>query len=120
MPKAVQAAPIASYKINRVMETTMMIILSFLTALLVIVFFLVLAYGLIKISSMLRCIGGTPTSYLAKLRFGLRAIDSETGHLTPQVVKLNSGLGQIADGLKSVDQHLIGVIDGAVKQENYQ
>ncbi len=98
----------------------MILILTFLTALLVIVFFLVLAYGLIKISSMLRSIGGTPTSYLAKLRFGLRAIDSETGHLTPQVVKLNDGLNQISDGLKSVDQHLLGVIDGAVKQEYYK
>lgn len=97
-----------------------MILLTFLTAALVIVFFLVLAYGLIKISSMLRSIGGTPTSYLAKLRLGLRAIDSETGHLTPQVVKLNEGLTQVADGLKSVDQHLVNVIDGAVKQERYQ
>lgn len=97
-----------------------MVLLTFLTAILVVVFFLVLAYGLIKISSMLRSIGGTPTSYLAKLRLGLRAIETETSHLTPQVVKLNDGLSQVAEGLKSVDQHLVGVIDGAVKQERYQ
>lgn len=97
-----------------------MLLLTFLTAVLVIIFFLVLAYGLIKIGSMLRSIGGTPTSYLAKLRLGLRAIDSETGHLTPQVVKLNEGLSRVADDLTAVDQHLVGVIDGAVKQENYR
>ena len=43
-----------------------MILLTSLTAALVVVLFLVLAYSLIKISSVLRSIGGTPTSYLAK------------------------------------------------------
>lgn len=97
-----------------------MILLTFLTATLVIVFFLVLAYGLIKISSMLQSIGGKPTSYLAKLRLGLRAIESETGHLTPQVVQLNEGLTQVRAGLKQIDGHLIGVIEGAVDQKRYQ
>ncbi len=97
-----------------------MILLTLLTAILVIVFFLVLAYGLIKISSVLRSIGGTPTSFLAKLRLGLRAIESETGHLTPQVVSLNQGLAQAGADLKEIDRHLVGVIDGAAKQERYQ
>jgi len=97
-----------------------MILLTTLAATLVVVFFLVLAYGLIKISSMLRSIGGTPTSFLAKLRFGLRAIETETGHLTPQVLRLNDGLSQVSEGLKSVDKHLVGVIEGAVQQERYQ
>ena len=97
-----------------------MILLTTLTAILVVVFFLVLAYGLIKISSMLRSIGGTPTSFLAKLRLGLRAIESETSHLTPQVVRLNDGLTQVGAGLKEVDRNLVGVIEAAVKQERYQ
>ena len=97
-----------------------MVLLTLLTAILVVVFFLVLAFGLIKISSMLRSIGGTPTSFLAKLRLGLRAIESETGHLTPQVVLLNDGLSQVSGGLKEVDKHLLGVIDGAVNQEKYK
>ena len=97
-----------------------MILLTLLTAVLVVVFFLVLAYGLIMISSMLRSIGGTPTSFLAKLRLGLRAIETETGHLTPQVLRLNDGLSQVSEGLKSVDEHLVGVIEGAVQQERYQ
>ena len=97
-----------------------MILLTTLAATLVVVFFLVLAYGLIKISSMLRSIGGTPTSFLAKLRFGLRAIETETGHLTPQVLRLNDGLSQVSEGLTSVDKHLVGVIEGVVQQERYQ
>jgi len=97
-----------------------MILLTLLTAILVIVFFLVLAYGLIRISSVLRSIGGTPTSFLAKLRLGLRAIESETGHLTPQVAALNEGLTQAGEDLKEIDRHLVGVIDGAVKQRRYQ
>ncbi len=97
-----------------------MILLTILTAILVVVFFLVLAYGLIKISSMLRSIGGTPTSFLAKIRYGLRAIETETGHLTPQVVRLNDGLTQVGAGLKEVDRNLVDVIEAAVKQERYQ
>ncbi|MCH9765523.1 MAG: hypothetical protein K0U34_05975, partial [Alphaproteobacteria bacterium] len=60
------------------------------------------------------------TSYLAKLRLGLRAIEQETSHLTPQAVKLNEGLSQIAGGLEAVDEHLVGTINAAVKQERYQ
>ncbi len=93
-----------------------MLLLTSLSALLVLVFFGVLAYALVKIGSMLRSIGGTPTSYLAKLRLGLRAIEKETSHLAPQVTKVNAGLTQIAGGLVSVDKHLIGTIAAVVKQ----
>lgn len=94
-----------------------MVLLTFLTALLVLVFFVVLAYALVKISQALESIGGTPTSYLAKLRLGLRAIERETSHLAPNVVKVNAGLTQIAGGLVAVDKHLVGTIAAVVKQE---
>ena len=94
-----------------------MVLLTLLTALLVLVFFGVLAYALLKISAALESIGGKPTSYLAKLRVGLRAIEKETSHLAPQVIKINAGLTQIAGGLASVDKHLVGTIDAVVKQE---
>ena len=97
-----------------------MILLTTLTAALVLITLLVVAVGLIKISGVLRSIGGTPTSFLAKLRMGLRAIEQETSHLTPQVIKLNEGLTQIAGGLEAIDKHLVGTIDAAVKQERYQ
>ena len=97
-----------------------MVLLTILTALLVLLFFVVLAYALVKISGMLRSIGGTPTSYLAKLRLGLRAIEKETSHLAPQVTQVNAGLKQIAGGLVSVDKHLVGTIDAVVKQPEYR
>jgi len=84
---------------------------------LVLVFFLVLAVALSNISGTLESIGGSPTSFLAKLRLGLRAIEKETSHLTPQVVQINAGLTQIAGGLSSVDAHLLGAIAGVTKQE---
>ena len=93
-----------------------MLLLTLLTALLVLAFFGVLAYSLANISSMLESIGGTPTSYLAKLRLGLRAIEKESSHLAPQVLKVNAGLTQIAGGLASVDKHLVGTIAAVVKQ----
>ena len=61
-----------------------------------------------------------PTSLLAKLRMGLRAIEQETSHLTPQVIRLNEGLTQVAGGLEAIDKHLVGTIDAAVKQDRYQ
>ena len=94
-----------------------MLLLTFLTALLVLVFFGVLAYALVRISGALIAIGGKPTSYLAKLRMGLRAIEKETSHLAPQVTQVNAGLTQIAGGLASVDKHLVGTIAAVVKQQ---
>ena len=93
-----------------------MLLLTLLSALLVLVFLGVLAYGLVKISTVLESIGGRPTSYLAKLRMGLRAIEKETSHLAPQVTKVNAGLTQIAGGLVSVDKHLVGTIAAVTRQ----
>lgn len=97
-----------------------MVLMTLLTALLVLVVLLVVAIALIKISNVLRSIGGAPTSYLAKLRLGLRAIEQETSHLTPNVVKLNEGLTQIAGGLQAVDGHLVNTINAAVEQPRYK
>ena len=98
----------------------MMVLLTVLTAALVVVFFLVLLYALIKISGVLRSIGATPTSYLAKLRLGLRAIEGMTGHLTPQVVRANEGLSAVSGGLQAIDKHLVGTINAAVAQKRYK
>ena len=94
-----------------------MILLTVLTAILVLVFFVVLAYALVRISRALESVGGKPTSFLAKLRLGLRAIEKETSHLTPQVVKVNAGLTQIAGGLGAVDKHLVGAIEAVTRQK---
>ena len=97
-----------------------LLLLAFLTAALVLAFFLVMAFFLIKIGSVLRSIGGTPTSYLARLRLGLRAIEVETGHLPPQAAAANEGLARVGAGLGAVDKHLAGVIESASKQERYR
>lgn len=94
-----------------------MILLTVLTVVLVLAFFVVLAYALFRISDVLESIGGLPTSYLAKLRLGLRAIERETSHLPAQAGVLDSGLAAVADGLVAVDAHLCGTVDAAVKQE---
>jgi len=94
-----------------------MLMLTCLAALLVLAFFVVLAFALHRIGAVLRSIGGTPTSYLAKLRVGLRAIEKETSHLEPQVLKVNAGLAQIGAGLASVDRHLVGTIGAVVAQQ---
>jgi len=97
-----------------------MTLLTLLTAALVLIVLLVVAIALIKISTVLRSIGGTPTSFLAKLRLGLRAIQKETSHLTPQVVKLNEGLSEIAGGLQAIDKNLAATIKAAVNQPQYK
>lgn len=94
-----------------------MILLTLLTGVLVLVFFAVLAFALVKISRALESIGGTPVSFLAKLRLGLRAIEKETSHLAPQVTQVNAGLTNIAAGLGAVDQHLAGAVAAVSRQE---
>lgn len=88
-----------------------MIALTLWSAAAALVFLAVLAWGLVRICALLDAIGGTPTSYLAKLRFGLRAIDKECSHLAPQVTRINAGLQGIAGGLGAVQAELGAVAD---------
>lgn len=77
-----------------------------LAALEVLAFAGALVYFLYRISSGLARIGGSPDSYLARLRFGVRAIERETSHLAPQVTELNGGLQTLAGTLGASDAHL--------------
>ena len=95
----------------------MLVLLMVLSAVVALIFFGVLALYLYLIIQLLEAIGGHPASYLAKLRLGLRAIETETGHLPVQVTKLNEGLSAVAEGLQVVDQHLTSTIDNVLKQE---
>lgn len=81
-----------------------------LAALEVLAFVVALVYFLARISSALNRIGGSPDSYLAKLRFGLRAIEQETSYLAPQVTALNTGLQALAGTLDVSDEHLNSVV----------
>lgn len=78
--------------------------------------FIALVAFLVLIVRELRATGGTPISYLAKIRLGLRAIEMETGHIVPEVTELNGTLTSIRDGLGVVDQNLARVIAAVSKQ----
>jgi predicted PurR-regulated permease PerM len=90
--------------------------------LLTIVLVLILVFALIIIVTQIRkllvSIGGDGTSFLAKLRLGLRAIETETGHLPVQVTKLNETLSKTGAGLKIVNKNLEETIQAALEQKN--
>lgn len=77
-----------------------------LTATQILAFVGALIYFLWRIVNALERIGGSADSSLAKLRFGVRAIEQETGHLAPQVTQLNQGLTVLAGKLTVVDGQL--------------
>jgi hypothetical protein len=57
-----------------------------------------------------------PTNFLAKIRLGVRAIETQTGALGPAVTQLNGGLSAVRDGLTAIDGNLAGVIAAASRQ----
>ena len=79
--------------------------------------FIALAVFLVLILRELEPTGGTTTSFLAKIRLGLRAIEIETGYIPTEVTKLNGGLEQIAGGLTVVDGNLARLAAGLQRQE---
>ena len=83
----------------------MTIRLTILSALQVLAFVGALIAFLGRIVSALERIGGSPSSSLAKVSFGVRAIEKETSHLAPQVTQLNQGLIALGGKLTVVDSH---------------
>ena len=84
--------------------------------------FIALALFLNAITTQLEKIGGEEkgygvrASYLSKIRVGVRAIESETGMIAPQVTQLNGTLTQVRDGLVVVDNNLGGLISAVTRQ----
>ncbi len=102
----------------------MIVLLTALSALAVVTLFAALVFYLVKIIEVLDSIGGeTPSeysfrsSYLSKIGFGVRAIERQTDHLGPEVTRLNESLSQAAEGLRSIDGHLVGTIEAVGRQE---
>lgn len=83
--------------------------LTILSALEVLAFVGALIVFLRRIVTSLERIGGSPTSSLAKIRFGVRAIEKQTSHLGPQVTRLNQNLTLLGGKLHLVDGHLAAV-----------
>ena len=96
----------------------MFTILMLLTIVLVLILVFALIIIVTQIRKLLVSIGGDGSSFLAKLRLGLRAIETETGHLPVQVTKLNEALSNTGAGLKVVNKHLGETIQAALKQKN--
>lgn len=93
------------------------VILMLITILAVVLLVIVLVRYLTRIIGLLNSIGGDGDSYLAKLRLGLRAIETETGHIPTEVTKLNEGLSKTANGLVAVNENLKGTIEAVVAQK---
>jgi hypothetical protein len=79
--------------------------------------FIALAIFLVLILRQLGPAGGHGTSYLAKIRLGLRAIEVQTGNIPVEVTKLNGGLAAIGGGLRVVDGNLGRLAAGLAAQE---
>ncbi len=85
--------------------------------------FIALALFLFAITNVLETIGGETKSYgakasfLSKIRLGVRAIETQTGAIAPQVTALNGTLTSIRDGLVAVDANLAGLITAVSRQE---
>jgi len=79
--------------------------------------FIALAVFLLLILKELNPIGGLGTSFLAKIRLGLRAIEVETGNIPREVTKLNAGLSAVRDGLLVVDGNLAHLAASVQRQE---
>jgi len=89
--------------------------LTILSALEVLAFAGTLVFFLGRIVRSLESIGGSANSYLARLGYGIRAIEKETSHLAPQVIQLNGGLTTLAGNLGVVDGHLASVAQALSK-----
>lgn len=84
--------------------------------------FIALALFLRQICMVLEDVGGPstrfyhPKNFLAKIRLGVRAIETETAALAPAVTTLNGGLSAVRDGLKVIDANLGATAAAAMRQ----
>ncbi len=93
----------------------MIVLLTLLSCLAAVIFLVVVAVYVTRITRTLERIGGA-NSLLAKIMYGVRAIETETGQIPVQVIKLNGSLNAAAGGLGAIDGTLVRIIDAAVKQ----
>lgn len=83
-----------------------MVLLAAISAIGAATLFVALAVFLILILRGLETTGGHPTSDLARIRLGVRAIEVHTSHLGPLVTRLEGTLRAIRDGLRLLDADL--------------
>ncbi len=104
-----------------------MLLPTILTVVLVLALVAVLVVGVTKIILTLERVGGGSMSYmgenmgdrlsgLAKIRWGLRAIEHQTSAIEPQVTRLNEGLLDLDDALGEVETGLQGLVEALEAQ----
>ena len=96
-----------------------MILLTLLSCVLVLAFLGALAYFVRHIITALESIGTGGKSSLEMVTWGVRAIETETSHIAPQVTQLNANLSQVAEGLKVINDDLVGTANAAIAQKRY-
>lgn len=70
-------------------------------------FMVIVAIYVIRITAVLNEHVAGEDCDLAKIGWGLRAIDRETSQIPKNVPELNSQLRQIRDGLRAIDGHVV-------------
>ncbi len=101
-----------------------MTLLTVLTIVLVLLLVAILVVGLLRIIGLLEAIGGGQISYmgenmgdrmsgLAKIRWGLRAIERQTGSIGPStqqvdgvLERMDGGLAEVEEGMDALLSHL--------------
>lgn len=104
-----------------------MILLTVLTIVLVLLLVAVLVVGLVKIDNTLERIGGGSRGYmgdsvgdylslLSKARWGVRAIETQTSAIAPEVTRLNEGLTAIDGGLAEIRDGVGALVEAVERQ----
>ncbi|MDX1647105.1 MAG: hypothetical protein R3304_08165 [Longimicrobiales bacterium] len=83
----------------------------------VVALFAALAFFVYRLVKVLGEVEGGVATLLAKIRMGVRAIEVQTGRLGPEVGTLNERLGQVGDGLETIDGNLAELMEAVVRQE---
>lgn len=94
-----------------------MVLLTVSTIALILILVGALLVYLVKVITELEAIGGDSDSLLAKVRWGVRAIERMTDPIGPQVTRLNDGLGAVGDGLGAIRGNLEGIAGALERQE---
>lgn len=93
-----------------------MVLLTALTVVLVLILVAALVGFLLAIVVELEAIGGHPDSLLAKVRWGVRAIERQTDAIEPEVTDLNESLGTLDEVLASVGARVEATLDALERQ----
>ena len=99
-----------------------MILLSVLTIVLILVLVAVLVVYLVRIAHTLEAIGGESRSYLrsssllSRARWGVRAIERQTGALGPGVARLEADLRSLGEGLAGIESGLRATVAALERQ----